>query len=112
MADGGMTLTIDEQLAARLRTAADRAGESLEVYARHALEAYAGFEEADVAYWNDVAKIAQDTVDGEPAFPSPRFAPGSIPGVRTMSFHRPDEVGRIFEDRHQRRPPPERLAGG
>lgn len=41
MADGGMTLNIDEPLAERLREAAKSAGQSVEVYARQALEAFA-----------------------------------------------------------------------
>lgn len=42
MADGELILKVDENLAQRLRQAADAAGEPVELYARHALEAYAG----------------------------------------------------------------------
>lgn len=41
MADGELILKVDEGLAQRLRQAADAAGEPVEVYARHALEAFA-----------------------------------------------------------------------
>lgn len=41
MADGGLTLTIDEALARRLKARADAAGQSVEEYARQALDAVA-----------------------------------------------------------------------
>ncbi|KRA68480.1 hypothetical protein ASD89_16730 [Caulobacter sp. Root656] len=41
MADGGLTLTIDEALAQRLKARADAAGQSVEEYARQALDAVA-----------------------------------------------------------------------
>ena len=41
MADGELILKVDEGLAQRLRQAADAAGEPVELYARHALEAFA-----------------------------------------------------------------------
>ncbi|MDB5429161.1 MAG: hypothetical protein JWP35_277 [Caulobacter sp.] len=68
MADGGMTLNIDEALAAKLKAAAASAGESVEDYARHALEVFAdeqrdGVDPYDPAYLRALEKIAQDTVD-------------------------------------------------
>ncbi len=65
MADGGMTLTIDETLAQRLRDAAQSAGESVETYARQALEAFA---EGDVD-WDEIDGICDQTnakADGLP----------------------------------------------
>jgi hypothetical protein len=40
MADGELILTVEEGLARKLRQAADAAGEPVELYARHALEAF------------------------------------------------------------------------
>jgi predicted transcriptional regulator len=65
MADGGLTLKIDEELAERLKVAAEAAGESVDDYARHALEAFA---EAP-ADWEEIDRIAEETVakgDGIP----------------------------------------------
>ena len=58
MADGGLTLTIDETLAQRLREAADSAGQSVEAYARQALEAFAD----DTADWDEIDRICDETI--------------------------------------------------
>ena len=71
MADGGMTLNIDEALAQRLRDAAQSVGESVEVYARQALEAFSGAEEGD---WDESIRRLEEfdrtgeSVDAEEAF--------------------------------------------
>ena len=57
MADGGLTLQIDEALAERLRLAAKAAGESVEAYALQALEAF-----GDSGDWGDVERIVDETL--------------------------------------------------
>jgi predicted transcriptional regulator len=56
MADGGLTLNIDEALAERLKVAAKAAGESIDDYARHALEAFA----ETPAEWEEIDRIANE----------------------------------------------------
>ena len=58
MADGGLTLKIDDDLAERLKAAAEAAGESIDSYARHVLEAAAD-PETD---WEEIDRIAEETV--------------------------------------------------
>jgi predicted transcriptional regulator len=58
MADGGMTLNIDEALTQRLRDAAQSAGQSVEVYARQALEAFAD----DAVDWEEIDRICDETI--------------------------------------------------
>jgi len=75
MADDGMTLNIDEALARRLRDAAQSAGESVEVYARQALEAFSGADEGD---WDEALRRLEEfdrtgeSVDAEEAFAAVR----------------------------------------
>jgi plasmid stability protein len=62
MADGGMTLTIDEALAERLKARAEAAGQSVEDFARRLLE-------EDAAIWDEVDAICDATIangDGVP----------------------------------------------
>ena len=64
MADGDVTLRIDEALADRLRLAAEAAGQSLEAYARQALEAFSNADD-----WDEVDRICDETIargDGVP----------------------------------------------
>jgi plasmid stability protein len=63
MADGGMTLTIDEALAERLKARAEAAGQSVEDYARQALDLAAeapGFSEAEAAYADELDRICDE----------------------------------------------------
>lgn len=65
MADGGLTLTIDEALAERLRARAEAAGQSVEDYARQALDQAAetpGFSEAEIAYADELDRICDETL--------------------------------------------------
>jgi predicted transcriptional regulator len=57
MADGGLTLNIDQALAEKLRNAARSVGESVEVYARQALEAFSGAEEGD---WDEAIRRLEE----------------------------------------------------
>ena len=65
MADGGMTLQIDEALAESLRVRAEAAGQSVEDYAYRVLEEgfveRPGFEDSP-AHWKDVRRIADETL--------------------------------------------------
>ena len=63
MADGGMTLNIDEPLAERLREAAKLAGQSVEVYARQALEAFA--EDQDDRWAESIRRLEEYDRTGE-----------------------------------------------
>lgn len=65
MADGEMNLRIDEALADRLRAAAAAAGESVDVYARRALEAFSG----DMPDWDEVDRIASEAMAAEDGVP-------------------------------------------
>ena len=75
MADGGMTLDIDEALAQRLRDAAQSVGESVEVYARQALVAFSGAEDDD---WDEAIRRLDEfdrtgeSADAEEAFAAVR----------------------------------------
>jgi len=63
MADGEITLKIDAALAERLRTRAEAAGQSLEDYARQALDLAAeprGLEERGASYWREVDEICDE----------------------------------------------------
>jgi len=63
MADGDLTLKIDQALAERLKAAADAAGESLDDYVRHALEVFGAGD------WDEIDRICDQTVaegDGVP----------------------------------------------
>ena len=65
MADGELTLHIDADLAARLKSAAEANGESVEAYAKHALEVFAD----NGADWAEDDRIAAETIangDGIP----------------------------------------------
>jgi plasmid stability protein len=65
MADGGLTLTIDEALAERLKARAEAAGQSVEDYARQALDHAAeapGFGEAEAAYADEMDRICEETL--------------------------------------------------
>jgi len=59
MPDGGLKLEIGEALAERLRLAAQASGESLEDFARHALEAA-----ADEDWAEDYARVAEFEASG------------------------------------------------
>jgi len=80
MADGGLTLQIDEALAARLRQAADAAGEPVDVYALRVLEA--GSSEPD---WAEVDRIAEAAVAEDDGIPFEVFEP------ELRSFGRPKQ---------------------
>jgi len=71
MADGGMTLSIDEALTQKLRDAAQSAGESLESYARQALEAFAD----DAVDWDEIDRICDATIANEDGLPLETLAP-------------------------------------
>lgn len=71
MADGGLTLKIDEALAERLRLAAEAAGESVEAFARRVLEAWSG----DAPNWAEVDNIAQATFERDDGIPFEVFEP-------------------------------------
>jgi hypothetical protein len=71
MADGGITLQIDEALAERLKLAAQAAGETVDAFARKALEAWSG-DEPD---WDEVDRIAMDTVGQDDGIPFGVFEP-------------------------------------
>jgi plasmid stability protein len=63
MADGGLTLQIDEALAERLKVRAEAAGQSVEDYARQALDLAAetpGFSERGPAYWQEIEDICDE----------------------------------------------------
>ncbi len=65
MADDGATIRIDPALTSKLQAAADAAGESFDVYVRHALETFAG-DETD---WDEIDRICDETIakgDGIP----------------------------------------------
>jgi plasmid stability protein len=65
MADGGLTLQIDEALAERLKARAEVAGQSVEDYARQALDQAAeapGFNEAHAAYADEMDRICEETL--------------------------------------------------
>jgi plasmid stability protein len=65
MADGGLTLTIDEALAERLKARAHAAGQSVEDYARQALNQAAempGVSEAEAAYADEMDRICDETL--------------------------------------------------
>lgn len=62
MADGGLTIEIDPDLAERLKAAAAASGESLDDYVRHALEAFSG----DAGDWaEDLRRLAEYDATGE-----------------------------------------------
>jgi hypothetical protein len=65
MADGGMTLEIDEALAESLRARAKAAGQSVEEYAYTVLESAfverPGFTD-NPAHWEEVRRIADETL--------------------------------------------------
>jgi len=63
MADGDITLTIDAALAERLKPRAEAAGQSVEDYARQALDQAAepdGLSEAEVAYADEIDRICDE----------------------------------------------------
>jgi plasmid stability protein len=63
MADDGMTLKLDEALTRRLRTRALEAGQSVEDYARQALDVAAeplGLSERGAAYWQEIEAICDE----------------------------------------------------
>ena len=60
MADGELTITIDAALAERLRAAAEAAGESVDVYVRHALETISD----DPVDWAEDVRVAE-AYDGD-----------------------------------------------
>ncbi len=66
MADGGLTLQIDEALADSLRARADAAGQSVEEYALLRLRADdtapGGFEEDSEAYADELDRICEETL--------------------------------------------------
>lgn len=66
MADGGLTLQIDEVLADSLRARADAAGQSVEEYALLRLRAddtaLGGFEEDSEAYADELDRICEETL--------------------------------------------------
>ncbi len=65
MADGGLTLKIDQALAESLRARAEAVGQSVEDYAYSVLEhgfvERPGFEDNE-AHWKDVRRIADETL--------------------------------------------------
>ena len=63
MADGGITVEIDEALAESLRARADAAGRSVEDYVRHRLE------EDDAAVWTEVDAICDAVVAEDNGIP-------------------------------------------
>ena len=70
MADGGITLQIGEDLAERLKARAEAAGESLETFAVHALEAV-----ADPPDWDEIERDCEDTVERGDGIPLEEVAP-------------------------------------
>lgn len=56
MADGALTIEIEQALADRLRAAAEASGSSFEAYVRHALEVFSG----DAADWAEDIAIAEE----------------------------------------------------
>ena len=66
MADGELTLKIDQALADSLRARAEAAGQSVEEYALNRLQPddttlLQGFNERDTAYWDEVQRICDET---------------------------------------------------
>ena len=68
MADGGMTLTIDEVLAERLRARAEAAGQSVEDFALRLLE-------EDAAIWDEVDAICDATLANDDGIPLEELEP-------------------------------------
>lgn len=65
MVDGEITLKIDGALAERLRARASATGQSVEDYARQALDQAAeapGFSEAESAYADEMDRICEETL--------------------------------------------------
>ena len=63
MADGEITLKIDGALAERLKARASATGQSVEDYARQALDQAAeapGFSEAEIAYADEIDRICDE----------------------------------------------------
>ena len=63
MADGGMTLQIDEALAERLKARAEAVGQSVEAFALHLLE------KEDAATWEEVDAICDATIANDDGIP-------------------------------------------
>ena len=63
MADGGMTLQIDEALAERLKARAEAVGQSVEAFALHLLE------KEDAAIWEEVDAICDATIANDDGIP-------------------------------------------
>ena len=65
MADGEITLKIDGALAERLKARASATGQSVEDYARQALDQAtetSGFSEAEIAYADELDRICDETL--------------------------------------------------
>ena len=62
MADGGLTLQIDEALAERLKARAEAAGQSVEDFALRLLE-------EDAAIWDEVDAICDATIANDDGIP-------------------------------------------
>jgi hypothetical protein len=63
MADGDITLTIDAELAERLKAVSADLGKTMDEYARQLLDAYTGLDprKEDEAYWAEMGRICDET---------------------------------------------------
>uniref|UniRef100_B0SZ67 Transcriptional regulator, CopG family n=1 Tax=Caulobacter sp. (strain K31) TaxID=366602 RepID=B0SZ67_CAUSK len=63
MADGEITLKIDDALAERLQVVSASLGKSVDDYVRQLLDAYTGLDprKQDDAYWDEIERICDET---------------------------------------------------
>ncbi len=63
MADGEITLKIDDALAERLQAVSASLGKSVDDYVRQLLDAYTGLDprKKDDAYWDEIERICDET---------------------------------------------------